>query len=111
MSRLSILRPGRNAPGHVVTKAGSCQNLRLTDAAELQILRLTTPNLHPNDEDLSLGTPVKKALGAPFAQDDSLCGWGGFAQDDSLVVWKRLTRAQVPRGLDFGDLGAMISPR
>jgi len=23
----------------------------------MQILRLTTPNLHPSDEDLSLGTP------------------------------------------------------
>src|SRR5579872_6386119 len=32
---------------------------------------LTTPKLHPNDEDLSLGTPVKKALGAPCTQNDS----------------------------------------
>ena len=24
---------------------------------QMQVLRLTTPNLHPSDEDLSLGTP------------------------------------------------------
>ena len=33
------------------------------------------PPLHPNDEDLSLGTPVKKTLGAPCAQDDSMEVW------------------------------------
>jgi hypothetical protein len=31
---------------------------------------LTTPNLHPNDEDLSLGTR-QKALGAPFSIGDN----------------------------------------
>jgi hypothetical protein len=30
-----------------------------------QILRLTTPNLHPTDEDLSVGTPVENVWG-PF---------------------------------------------
>ena len=39
----------------------------------MQILRLTTPNLHPTNEDQSLGTPetLKRTPGAPFAQDDS----------------------------------------
>jgi len=38
-----------------------------------QILRLTTPNLHPTNEDLFVGTPerLKSTPGAPFAQDDS----------------------------------------
>ena len=38
-----------------------------------QILRLTTPNLHPTNEDLFVGTPegLKNTPGAPFAQDDS----------------------------------------
>ncbi len=31
-----------------------------------QILRLTTPNLHPSDEDLSLGTPELKSVWGPF---------------------------------------------
>ena len=37
-----------------------------------QILRLTTPNLHPTNEDLFVGTPerLKSTPGAPFAQDD-----------------------------------------
>jgi hypothetical protein len=40
---------------------------------QLQILRLTTPNLHPTNEDLFVGTPerLKSTPGAPFAQDDS----------------------------------------
>jgi len=37
----------------------------------MQILRLTTPNLHPRDEGLSLGTPELKGFLGPFAQDDS----------------------------------------
>jgi hypothetical protein len=38
-----------------------------------QILRLTTPNLHPTNEDLFVGTPerLKSTPGVPFAQDDS----------------------------------------
>jgi hypothetical protein len=38
-----------------------------------QILRLTTPNLHPTNEDLFVGTPerLKSTPGAPFAQDDN----------------------------------------
>jgi hypothetical protein len=28
---------------------------------QMQVLRLTTPNLHPCDEDLSLGTPELKS--------------------------------------------------
>ena len=40
---------------------------------QLRILRLTTPNLHPTNEDLFVGTPerLKRTPGAPFAQDDS----------------------------------------
>ena len=34
-----------------------------------QILRSPPPSSHPNDEDLSLGTP-EKTLGVPFAQND-----------------------------------------
>jgi hypothetical protein len=40
----------------------------------MQVLQLTTPNLHPSDEDLSLGTPELKNAWAPFAQDDSFLG-------------------------------------
>jgi hypothetical protein len=37
-----------------------------------QILRLTTPNLYPTDEDLSVGTPeLKSAWGPVRSQDDS----------------------------------------
>ena len=33
---------------------------------QMQILRLTTPNLHPSDEDLSPGTPEMKNAWGPF---------------------------------------------
>jgi hypothetical protein len=38
-----------------------------------QIFRLITPNLHPTNEDLFVGTPerLKSTPVAPFAQDDS----------------------------------------
>jgi hypothetical protein len=38
-----------------------------------QILRFTTPNLHPTNEDLFVGTPerLKSTPWAPFVQDDS----------------------------------------
>jgi hypothetical protein len=38
-----------------------------------QILRLTTPNLHPTNEDLFVGIPerLKSTPGALFAQDDT----------------------------------------
>jgi len=50
--------------------------LRFSDLAherQPQILRLTTPSLHPTNEDLFVGTPerLKSTPGAPFAQDDS----------------------------------------
>ena len=31
-----------------------------------QVLRLTTPNLHPSDEDLSPGTPELNYVWGPF---------------------------------------------
>src|SRR3569833_891390 len=34
----------------------------------------STPCFHPNDEDLSSGTPVEKTRGAPCAQDDNAVG-------------------------------------
>jgi hypothetical protein len=56
---------------------------------EKQILRLTTPVLHPTNDDLFVGTPVrlKKTPGAPFAQDDSaFCGWTLETDDSSQGV-------------------------
>ena len=52
-----------------------------------QILRLPPPTLHPNDEDLSLGTPVKKTSGAPCIQDDSLVVGERF--DAEVLEWLR----------------------
>ena len=35
---------------------------------------LTTPELHPTDEDLSVGTPgTERRFGAPCAPDDRVC--------------------------------------
>ena len=37
----------------------------------MQILRLTTPKLHPKEQRSLFGDPgTEKRLGAPFAQDD-----------------------------------------
>jgi len=36
---------------------------------QMQVLRLTTPNLHPQEQKSLFGDPGK-AFGAPFAQDD-----------------------------------------
>jgi hypothetical protein len=49
----------------------------------MQILRLTTPNLHPTNEDLFVGTPerLKRTFGAPFAQNDSVV-WGSVRSSD-----------------------------
>jgi len=33
---------------------------------QMQILRLTTPHLHPSDEDLSPGTPELRYVWGPF---------------------------------------------
>jgi hypothetical protein len=33
---------------------------------QMQILRLTTPHLHPSDEDLSPGTPEMRYVWGPF---------------------------------------------
>ena len=44
---------------------------RVTTVREEADPSLTTPTLHPNDQDLSLGTPLKKTSGAPCTQDDS----------------------------------------
>jgi hypothetical protein len=49
-----------------------CKNrARRIDAAndkkQMQVLRLTTPHLHPSDEDLSLGTPELKNAWGPFS--------------------------------------------
>ena len=38
----------------------------INPAVQPQILRLTTPNLHPTDEDLSAGTPGLKSAWGPF---------------------------------------------
>ena len=61
---------------------------------QMQILRLTTPHLHPSDEDLSLGTPglksvwgsVRSLMNRPEKQMQILrlttpklkCAWGPF---------------------------------
>ena len=45
----------------------SLMNGGLKTEVQTQILRLTTPNLHPSDEDLSLGTPAKlRSVWGPF---------------------------------------------
>jgi hypothetical protein len=38
-----------------------------------QILRLTTPELHPKEQRPLFGDPELKDVRAPFAQNDSLC--------------------------------------
>jgi hypothetical protein len=53
--------------GHGCREKRGLKILRLNTARlpkkQLQILRLTTPTLCPNDEDLSLGTPEDSAWG------------------------------------------------
>ena len=60
------------------------QGGRKTEAGSL----LPTPELHPRDEDLSLGTPgLKKTLGAPSHPRDVDLSLGTptpFAQNDTL---------------------------
>jgi hypothetical protein len=43
-----------------------------------QILRLTTPNLHPKEQKRSLRTPES--------------AWGPFAQDDRPIIYQVFTR-------------------
>ena len=58
------------SPGGILARSSLPYEYR---TGQLQILRLTTPNLHPTNEDLFVGTPerLKSTPGAPFAQDDS----------------------------------------
>jgi len=46
---------------------------------------LTTPNLHPNDEDLSLGTPVMKTLGSRALRMTVLVGMRSESHRSSPV--------------------------
>ena len=65
-----------------------------------QILRLTTPTLRPKEHKSLFGDPMKKALGAPFAQDDSFglvaakagLMLGGFAARLKVVPFQNLVR-------------------
>jgi len=41
-------------------------NWGLSSEVQMQVLRLTTPNLHPTDEDLSVGTPGLESAWGPF---------------------------------------------
>jgi hypothetical protein len=45
--------------------------IRAASEKQLQILRLTTPELCPKEQKSLFGDPLKKTFGAPFAQDDS----------------------------------------
>ena len=44
---------------------------------QMQVLRLTTPKLHPTDEDLSAGAPELKGVWGPVPTPATkTCRWG-----------------------------------
>jgi hypothetical protein len=65
----SVVRPAGGGLGACVVSQKFIEE-------QQQILRLTTPNPHPTNEDLFVGTPekLKSTPGAPFTQDDGSFG-------------------------------------
>jgi formamidopyrimidine-DNA glycosylase len=102
---LAVHRTGK----HIVCELGTADGIVHSHRSEVsqkfseeqqQILRLTTPNLHPTNEDLFVGTPerLKSTPGAPFPTPATkTCRRGSrFAQDDSglCAAYFRLPSAQ-----------------